>query len=186
MVIIKICIPSYTCVDLSYTCVILSYTCVNLSYTCVILSYSCVNLSYMYLCHPILYLCQPILYLCHPILFFCQPILYLCHPILYLDHNGKEIYKQISCHQIWAPFCCTVAYLLKTNMAWELVHCLHNYIGTNGKMDTILSDNGAIFNNNHLNSFMKNLEIKKLASSPYISQARGSVEILVRYIRQSF
>ena len=63
----------------------------------------------LYLCHPILYLCQPILYLCHPILFLCQPILYLCHPILYLDHNGKEIYKQISCHQIWAPFCCTVS-----------------------------------------------------------------------------
>ena len=33
---------------------------------------------------------------------------------------------------------------------------------------------------------MKNLEIKKMVSSPYISQARGSVEILVRYIRQSF
>ena len=53
-------------------------------------------------------------------------------------------------------------------------------------MDTILSDNGAIFNNKHMNTFMKNLEIKKLASSPYVSQARGSVEILVKYIRQSF
>ena len=78
------------------------------------------------------------------------------------------------------------AYLLKTNMAWELVHCIHNYIGNNGKMDAILSDNGAIFSNKHLNTFLKNLEIKKLVSSPYISGARGSIKVLVCYIRQTF
>ena len=29
-------------------------------------------------------------------------------------------------------------------MAYEVVHAVHNYISTNGKMDTILSDNGDI------------------------------------------
>ena len=83
------------------------HLCRHILYLCLISIFLINNGNYenmhsiLHLCHPILYLCQPILYLCHPILFLCQPI-------LYLDHNGKEIYKQISCHQIWAPFCCTV------------------------------------------------------------------------------
>ena len=130
----KIYIPSYTCVDLSYSCVSIFlmdngnyenmhsilHLCQHILYLCLISIFLINNGNYENM-HSILHLCRPILYLCHPILYLCQPILYLCHPILYLDHNGKEIYKQISCHQIWAPFCCTVLILCMAKIRMKQV-----------------------------------------------------------------
>ena len=66
-----------------------------------------------------------------------------------------------------------VPFLIKKGKSIEVVHALWSYIATYGPVKFMLSDNGDIFQSNILHNFLKKYNIRKLHSSPYISEARG-------------
>ena len=108
------------------------------------------------------------------------------HGIFKFDKNISVIQMDfIENVSVKMPFLLTIVdvysrylsvYLLPTKKTNLVISCLHNYLGMNGPVKYIVTDNYSGFKSKEMVKFLKSQGIIRPESSPYRSRSRGLIE----------